>query len=687
MRLLSKPLMRAAVLGGLVLAFAPATAHATVGSGVQTIAKSGFGDPRNDYAWSMAWFKGALYVGTSRSEMCVENATLAFYYPDQGWYQTNPGSGLSCPASIYDADLRAEIWRYTPKSGKWQRVYQSPMDIPNPRAPGKFVARDIGFRGMVVAHDPRGNDTLYVGGVTADEYIPELANDYPPRILRTTNGTDFVPVNGAPSTIHNQIGYQKPITYRAMQVVDGRLFVTASGGLTGDGVVLEVKDPTSFAPTFAQVTPSTMRVFELQAFHGQLYAGTGAATGYGVYKWDLHANHPWQPVVTDGAGRGATITSVVSMAVYHDRLYVGSSGWYNMPFPSSELIRIDPKGHWDLIVGDPRFAGGAIKYPLSGLPDGFGNAFNAHFWRMQDYKGVFYLGTNDWSWAFHDVPLLGDWLKPEFGFDLYGTCDGTYWWVATRDAFGDGAFNFGARGMATSGELGFIGSANHSQGTEIWQADVAPCGDASVGLAKRSTAPHSAADTASPLAVSPAAASFPTRLLADVESCGTALSWDATAGAKRYRVLRARYRTFPDIRVGRPPRGLADNPDLSAPPAFGRAGGRTGDVTALGAYHTVGFTRKTSFVDRAAHAGRRYHYEVVAVGRKRRASQPSNVAQVPADRRAVSAADLRKAVARVPGAHGKRRLALRARGAAADAVRDLVYRRHAQKAHARACRR
>ena len=56
----------------------------------------------------------------------------------------------------------------------WKRVFQSPT-IPNPREPGKVVGRDIGFRGMVVHTDSNGEQALYVGGVTADEYIPELA--------------------------------------------------------------------------------------------------------------------------------------------------------------------------------------------------------------------------------------------------------------------------------------------------------------------------------------------------------------------------------------------------------------------------------------------------------------------------------------------------------------------------------
>ena len=50
---------------------------------VTQIAQNGFGDHTNDYAWSMAWFKGKLYVGTARNEECVERVTEQFYLPDQ----------------------------------------------------------------------------------------------------------------------------------------------------------------------------------------------------------------------------------------------------------------------------------------------------------------------------------------------------------------------------------------------------------------------------------------------------------------------------------------------------------------------------------------------------------------------------------------------------------------------------
>src|SRR5262249_13508943 len=161
----------------------------------------------------------------------------------------------------YDLDLRAEIWQYTPETGMWKRVYQAPT-VPNPRAPGKVVGRDIGYRGMVVYTDSHGEQALYVGGVTSDEYIPELAEQYPPRILRSFDGDSFTPFPTYPGLIHNTFGAQRPIGFRAMTVFDNRLFVTASGGLGGDGVVLEVRDPSGPSPQWVQVTPNTMQVYE-----------------------------------------------------------------------------------------------------------------------------------------------------------------------------------------------------------------------------------------------------------------------------------------------------------------------------------------------------------------------------------------------------------------------------------------
>jgi hypothetical protein len=164
------------------------------------------------------------------------------------------------------------------------------------------------------------------------------------------------------------------------------------------------------------------------------------------------------------------------MTAYRGQLYVGASGWGTSVFPASELIRISPDGHWDVVVGKQRVDdAGILKSPVSGLPDGFGNVFNNHFWRMQAFRGALLLGTNDWSWSLQGVVGMWDRLRPELGFDLYGTCDGSNWWVATRDAFGRGAQDFGVRTMAASPAGLFIGTTNHVRGTAVHRMRTDPC--------------------------------------------------------------------------------------------------------------------------------------------------------------------------------------------------------------------
>jgi hypothetical protein len=443
---------------------------------VQAIARNGFGDLRNSYAWSMAWFKGDLYVGTARSAMCVENATIDFYFPSSGYYRTRPAPGVACPASIHRADLRAEIWRYTPRTRRWARVYRSPR-VRNPRAPRRLVARDIGYRGMVVLRQRGGRKALYVAAVSPDEFIPELRRRHPPRILRTTDGRKFRPLRAGPIVLRTSAGPQRPVGFRAMAALRGSLYVTASGGLTGDGVVLRVRDPRGSSPRFEQVSPSRLAVFELATFGGRLYAGTGDfAEGYGVWRAAARSPRRWDPVLTGGAGRGPTMTSVVSMTGYRGRLYVGASGWGRSVLPSSELVSIAPDDSWEVVVGDERLdAAGAAKRPLSGLRDGFGNPFNNHFWRMHAFRGALLVGTNDWSSSLRGIPGLADQLRPEFGFDLYGTCNGSDWWVATRNAFGRGADDFGLRTMASSRAGLFMGTTNHVHGATVLRTRGASC--------------------------------------------------------------------------------------------------------------------------------------------------------------------------------------------------------------------
>ncbi|HEU5424185.1 MAG TPA: hypothetical protein VFU72_11635, partial [Nitrolancea sp.] len=384
----------------------------------------GWGDSGNSFSWSMAWFNGKLYVGTGRYTNCVSFATYAFY--DIADYSTNPAPGVTCPPDWMDLNLRAEIWQYTPETNTWLRVYQSPT-VPNPERPGKQIAADLAYRGMVVYHNQ-----LYVLSDTPDEIVPELQTTNPPHILRTSDGTHFSALNIAPFQIlypdsqnNGQLTKFYPMGYRSYAVFNDQLFVTAPRSLTGDGPLLRVNDPEGPNPTLTQLTPGNMQIFEIEPFNNQLYlGGASKANGYFVARTDAVGDNPAiNMVVTNGAGRGASVNSVVSMHVYNGGLYVGASGWY-AGTRSSELIVVRPDDSWDLVVGAARQTDQGTKAPLSGFGDGFGNPFNVHFWRMEDSQGELYLGTNDASWMLAKYPLANRLLSWQYGFDVYYSPDG-----------------------------------------------------------------------------------------------------------------------------------------------------------------------------------------------------------------------------------------------------------------------
>jgi hypothetical protein len=618
---------------------------------VRLVAQNGFGDPRNVYSWSMARFRGRIYVGTGREVVCVENETIDFFLRVSHRYVTNPLPGATCPPDPYDMDLRAEIWEYTPGTGRWRRVYRSRADVPNPRARGKFVARDIAFRGMTVFRDAHGRKRLYAGGVTADEYLPELKRKHPPRILSSDDGRHWRATPARDVVVRVPYGVFRPMGFRSLEVWRGRLYVTATPGLTGDGAIFEVTRPWSPRRVrFKQVTPSRVAVFEFDRFDGALWAGTGdRARGYGVYRITREGSrYHLRPIVTDGAGRGQTVTSVVSMHVFKGHLYVGSSGWYNEESnPVSEIIRIDPAGGWQVVAGAPRTVRGQSAAPISGLSDGFDNVFTAHFWRMATYRGELVVGTNDWAYlTVLAYPELAPWavdltelvLQRERGFDLWASCDGVNWRAITRDAFGAHRYDFGARNLVGAAGSLFVGSANHAEGTRVWSYRADDC---------RGTARDAAA------VPSRARPPIPQALMTDVQRNATVLSWRSptTAAGTLYRVMRASY-TDVQLALSRPdvtPSGFPLEGALPAVGAPGANGSGSADLPVTKGFTAIGTTPNRFYVDRTARRGVRYAYQVVAEAPSGVRSAPSNVQVVPDPRSTpgLAAVGVRGAAARM----------------------------------------
>ncbi len=610
--------------------------------GVSIIAQNGFGDRDNSYAWAMDWFRGKLYVGTGRDELCVENETIAFYYPQSGQYSTNPSPNVRCPANPYDMRLQAEIWQYTPPrtrsataGGHWKQVYQSPL-IPNPMQKGGLVARDLAYRGMVVWKNPKGKPAMFAAGVSPDEYLPPLLKSHPPVLLRSYDGIHWRTLHLPSVVVHFPNGNIAPMGFRSLVVWHGHLFVTATPDITGDGGLFVVTHPWSEHPGLRQVSGPQYDIFEVSTFHGDLYIGTGSKeVGYGVYRASTFTSHglmSFYQVVGDGAGRGVVVTSVVSMHAYRDRLYVGASGWYNQgTLPVSEMIRIAPDGSWQLVVGNPRnLANGQTKYPVSGLQDGFFSPFAAHFWRMTDQGGGLFVGTNDWAYTIQQDKqyafLQETVLSGVLGFNLWATCDGDDWFAVTRNAFDGDEYNFGGRNLVTGGPDGqdlYIGTANQAQGTTIFDDRAESC-ESLVNARRQGLA-------------------RPGALMTDSLRSGTLLSWTGTPGATTYEVERAPFMTI-TLGLKAPPTvpsGWEFDDAVPTVTSPGAPGSVAVTLSVPGGFTPVGTTGTTHFL---AHSTGHYVYEVVARSAAGASSKPSNVEIAPFDGPAPTFASLQSAL-------------------------------------------
>jgi hypothetical protein len=312
---------------------------------------------------------------------------------------------------------------------------------------------------------------------------------------------------------------------------------------------------------------------------------TDKTNGYSVWKTKATGNPPYTltPVVLFGAGRGTTMVSVVSMHVFNGALYVGSSGWAPNPYPPCEMIRINPDDSWQVVVGNPRRdpSTHVLKSPLSGLPDGFGNPYNAHIWRMEDHDGVLYAGTNDVSWWHRSLLQWIPGLAQGFGFDLFASADGVHWTTITKSGFGVPA-NYGCRTMISSPDGLFVGSADEAVGTQVFLG-------------------RGATDAL------PAAA--PTRTLAEVQGGSPLISWNPSSTTSQYSVYRAPYRK---MEVPNPDGEAANNDVVNVPGAFSK----------------IGTTDKPFFQDRSASGSSPFLYYVQADGPRGQSSNPSNFVYV-----------------------------------------------------------
>ena len=435
----------------------------------QLIAHGGFGDGLNNYAHSMAWFKGNLYVATMRGNFPLMKKKLPI--------AMNPWP-VECPEDPFDLDLGAEIWRYSLQDESWERVLKAPKII---GSHGKRIPRELTYRGMLVYQADESVGPMLLVSTWSPAKGPG------PVILSSKDGINFTPISepgliGLPVT-----------TIRSLVQFKKRVYTTPAGSRGGNtnvsahSVVYESRDPRTgkWEPVsdFGFGEPGNKTLFEMAVFNDHLYVGTFNLEGYQIWRTSAEGEPPynWEKIIDRGAYRGAFNQCVLSMRPFKGALYVGSAiqgGGIDRqhkigPAPP-ELIRIFPDGQWDLLVGEARNTPEGKKRPLSGYMPGFDNFFNGYFWRMCEHDGWLYLSTFDWS-AVLGYASREPWPEPftnivnhlgeQFildrlsGFDLYRSFDGVNWVPVSTNGMGN-PYNMGLRTMASTPHGLFLGTAN-----------------------------------------------------------------------------------------------------------------------------------------------------------------------------------------------------------------------------------
>jgi hypothetical protein len=483
------------------------------------IAANGFGDQLNSYAHSMVAFGDSVYVGTTRANFCLVKARLPILMPV--W-------PVNCPKQLADDDLRAHIWRYRIRTGRWENVHVAPWaEGPS----GSKVAREIGYREMISYQAPGDSaPCLYVAN-WANRQGKQVAT-----IFRSTDGTEFVPVSqpGLRDATVTSLRSLVPFRDRIFTAPIGNAGVTPN--VPASPVILVSDDvcgqdwKVACAPGFGDEDNKT--IFEMAVFDNHLYAGTlNPHRGFQVWKTDAEGEPPyrWRRVLTDGAGRGELNESVVSMCVFQDALYIGTgiqNGGHDVTYDvgpaAAEVIRLYPDDSWDLLVGQARRTRRGHVAPLSGFGPGFDNFFNGYIWRMSEHAGRLYAGTCDWTTLLpflmaertghgsrperrppkSGVPQrngvlqrLVRFLDPENmvrfegGFDLWSTADGERWLPVTTRGFGN-PYNYGLRTMVSTSHGLFVGTANPfgpdiaRRGADGWSYAPNAAGGAEIWLAR-----------------------------------------------------------------------------------------------------------------------------------------------------------------------------------------------------------
>ncbi|HRI87353.1 MAG TPA: hypothetical protein PLJ47_07100 [Candidatus Hydrogenedentes bacterium] len=430
-------------------------------------------DDNNEYAWSMRYFRpdgdksGTVYVGTGN------NISGIFTY----YAEANLSGGETDNPPV----LPPEIRRHRPDLGEdvWEKVLDY-RDIDDD-------LKTYGFRSMIV-YDAESETQK--GALTSYLYAGSQGVDGS-TLWRSSTGDagtwESVFTSGPNSA-----------SMRALAVHDGKLYV----GFAFDALAMEnppaaeiwvSENGVGFEPVMQDGfgDPNNRAVEFLMPFDGWLFAGTkNDVDGYEVWKLDGPGDQDEPVQVVDNGGPDSRNESAGTAFVFKEKLYVGSLIFYgynriqNNGFKGCDIIRIDTDDSWETVVG-PR--------SVSGYNSGFNYFTNAYCWQFEEHDGWLYTGTFDQATLLagllDNLPAIiallqeqnqkaalgefldfDDWMRlMEGGGDIFKTQDGENWFRITSDGLGNRG-NYGWRTMESTpdGHL-YLGSANPTNGLEIWR--------------------------------------------------------------------------------------------------------------------------------------------------------------------------------------------------------------------------
>ena len=465
------------------------------------------GSQLNDYAWSMAWFKGKLYVGTGR-------------------FESDPNTGQP---------TAGQIWAYTPggaggASGTWALAFEAPQTILGPR--------EFGYRWMTICNI-NGADYMFVSTIGTQQG----------NILRTKDGVTFTATTrtGMPA---GTVGFRTMVCYTDAN--GNKTLVTSPVGKGGDATTFDTDlsdNPIALANDSPAGTgvwrnysplrmgdPNNDSFFTMYAVGGTLYAGVAnTITGAQVWRTTgcvarFTCAPQWTKVIDAGGGRPlgtdglALNTGVSDMMLYGNALYIGVSTSAKDRI-TAELWRLRSDNTFEILIGEPRLnfganpnlpptgpglpanlrcglpledidgAGGANDCPptsrrgaglgdISNAAGGYPDGTQYYFWRLLNYAfsatdapqgdNRLYVGTLQGGRRSSPgrVP----------GFDILATTNGVDFTTITNDGLGDP--NQGGMRTIASSPIGlFIGGANFPNqrqdstdpgGCDVWLGSPVP---------------------------------------------------------------------------------------------------------------------------------------------------------------------------------------------------------------------